>query len=77
MVTYNDIKPYFVARKPNDDYNHWLSHSASVLCIHAVGEKNKFGCYKCDNRPGCCYGYWWFCGQYEPNLEGQLRLDLR
>lgn len=69
---------YFREREEGEEFNRWLEHSATRRCIHAMGELNKYGVFKC-NEPGYpyCSGYWWNCIAYEPNLTGQIELDLR
>lgn len=69
---------YFRERNEGEDFQRWLDHSATRRCVHAVGEQNKHEVFKCNEpKHAYCSGYWWSCTSYEPNLTGQIELDLR
>ena len=64
-------------REKKEGEKNYGEFSATRRCLHAIGEKNHAGVYKC-NLPGYqyCSGYWWFCCGYEPNLNGQIEMYL-
>ena len=64
-------------REAGEDFQHWLDYSATRRCLHAVGELNRHGCFKCNEpRHAYCRGYWWNCTAYEPNLTGQIEINF-
>lgn len=70
-----DKRPYLREREEGEDIEHWLDNSATRRCLHAVGEKNKYGVFKCNEpKHAYCFGYWWNCTSYEPNLNGQIEI---